>query len=343
MSLGGRGTQSARNGQAQPRGRRVLLRHVFVYAVMRMAFFLLALPPLGSARRIGARLGDLIRLVDRRHRRITETQVAERLGLGPEETRDFVKRNFRHYGMLVAEVCQSTRMSLDGIRRLIDEDSLAEMRKTVGSLLAEGRGLIIISAHYGNWEWSILTSAWCGYRGAAMARRVDNPLVDAYFRRQRERAAMRIIDKGDGYRAALRILAANDCVAVLSDQDSGKRAMLASFLGKPASTITIPAEMAMRTGAPMLVSLLRRIPERNGASFCMRLSRPIRANPGAEPNAEARRLVEAMNAGIEAIIREDPVQWFWAHRRWKNQDVQEKNFRSARSDPVPNGADAGGE
>lgn len=306
-------------------------RHIAEHVAVQAMMFVLARLPFRMSLWLGRRFGDIIRVFDRRHRVRAERQSAEILGLSEAEARRFAVENFRQYGMLLAELGLSTRMSWERMRAYLDKDSVEECRKRFESLLAEGHGLIFISAHYGNWEWSILFPGYWGFKGGAIARPMDNLYIDNFLVRNREKSGMHIYYKGRGFRSALRALRANGTVGILADQDAGRQAMLIPFLGKPASTTTIPIEMSMRTGAPMVVALLRRNRGKTGPHFIARVSEPIRPNPDAEPNAEARRLAKAMNDGLEKVIMEDPVQWFWIHRRWKTQDVREKDY-SAKCD-----------
>ena len=292
------------------------LRQAVEYHCARTAVFLLSLFPLGAALWIGRRLGDLWRLIDARHRRTAEAQAAERLGLSPGEARKFVRRNFRNYGMSLAEFARLTRMRADDFRRYID---LAEFADFCRGLLAEGKGVVFITAHFGNWEWCNSTATTLGFTGGSIARPLDSPRLNEYVRSIRERNGLRILDKQGAIRKALGALRNNELVGILIDQDAGRNGLMSPFLGKPASTITIPVELAMRTGSPMIVVALKRGGE-NGRLFTLLYGRePIRPDPEAEPEAETRRMVDALNAELGKLILEAPDQWFWIHRRWKSE------------------------
>ncbi len=260
------------------------LHAVECHAARALAFGL-AMLPLGAAAWTGRRLGDIARLADRRHRERAREQAAERLGISGRELDAFVKANFHSYGMTLAEFAHLTRMKAGDIRRHVElcgfEERVAELR--------------------------------------SIARPLDNPGLNDFVRSVRERTGMGVFDKEGAIRRALAALRANDCVCVLLDQDAGRRGLMSPFLGRPASTVTIPIELAVRTGCPMLLAGMRR----NGSGTRFTLlqdGKTYRANPdAADAKAEVRRLTDDLNAGLSAMIMQAPEQWFWIHRRWKNE------------------------
>jgi KDO2-lipid IV(A) lauroyltransferase len=291
------------------------LRLAAEYGMTRILVFLLAPLPLGVAHWVGRRFGDCIRILDRNHRERAERQVADRLGLPPAEAREFVRRNFRNYGMALAEFAKLSRMNREDLAALFNLDGFDDL---CARLLAEGRGLIFITAHFGNWEWFNSLASTLGLTGGSIARPLDNPRVNEFVRSIRERNGLRIFDKAGAIRKALGALRDGNVVGVLIDQDAGSHGMMSPFLGKPASTITIPVELAIRTGAPMIVTVLKR--EKTGGRFTILFNpEPHRPTPGADPDAETRRLLDAVNADLGELIMREPDQWFWIHRRWKTE------------------------
>ena len=290
-------------------------RHAAEYYAARAVVAGLAALPIGAAAWVGRRLGDLLRIVDKRHRERAYEQVADRLGISGPELDAFVKANFRSYGMVLAEFARLSRMQPEDFYRYIDR--LDEFSEYVAQLRSEGKGLILVTAHFGNWEWSNSCARPLGVTGGSIARPLDNPRVNEFVRSIRERNGMRIFDKAGAIRKALGSLKDNNLVGVLIDQDAGHNGMMSPFLGKPASTITVPVELAIRVGSPMIVVGLRR--GGGGKRFTMLFSpEPLRPNPEADPKEETRRLTDALNAGLGDMIRQAPEQWFWIHRRWKS-------------------------
>ncbi len=286
-----------------------------VTAALRVFVFFASLLPLGPGRWLGRRLGDLIRILDRRHRRRVEEQVADRLGLGTAEVHAFARRNFQGYGMTLIEFAKLYRMRQDDFRKHVDYGGFEEM---VRSLIAEGRGVLFVTGHYGNWEWCNSNARAIGLTGGSIARPLDNESLNEFVRSIRERNGLTILDKRGAIRKAWALLRENKVVGVLIDQDAGPKGMMSPFLGRAASTISIPVELAIRTGSPMITVVLRRNlsgPKAFTTVFSREVRRP---DPAADPEAETRRLVDVLNDDLGKLIMQAPDQWFWIHRRWKS-------------------------
>jgi len=221
--------------------------------------------------------------------------------------------------MILAEFARLGRMEAEDFHRYVD---VKPFRKRIQELRAEGKGLIFITMHFGNWEWCNSLAGILGIEGGSIARPLDNPRVNEMVRGMREKTGLPILDKQGAIRKALAAIRENKTVGILIDQDAGRGGMMSPFLGKPASTLTIPVELAIRTGCPMVVAAMRR-----GGSdkrFTMLFEeQEYRADPEADPKAETRRLLDAVNAGLSRLIMQAPEQWFWIHRRWKSVGERE--------------------
>ncbi len=296
------------------------IRDIGEYAGARALVWGFAALPRGASIWLGERLGDLWRALAKRRRIQAEKQVRDRLGLGEEEAEQFIRRNFRHYGNALAEFSWLSRMVPEDFRALVDFE---DFEKKAAELRAEGKGVVFITAHFGNWEWFNSLAAITRMEGGSIARPLENARLNEFIRSIRERNGLRIFDKKGAIRKALRALNDNNVVGVLIDQDAGKGGVMSPFLGSPASTITVPVELAIRTGAPILVAVLKRLPPGSPKRFQMRFSpHALRAENADDSAAEARRLVDFANRELGDLIREAPEQWFWIHRRWKTQPPQ---------------------
>ena len=290
-------------------------RQVLEYYCARALMEALARLPLPLAVWLGRRLGGIWRHLDRRRRRTVEIQASEVLGLSPGDARRFAKRNFGNHGATLAEFSRLTRLTRDDFSRYVD---FAGFDILCRRLLDKGRGVVFVTAHFGNWEWFNSLASSLGVSGGSIARPLDNQRLNAFVKGIRERNGLSIFDKQGAMRQALRTLRDNRVVGVLLDQDAGGRGLMSPFLGRPASTLTVPVELAMRSGAPMVAAALRRN-DGPGRRFVVRFNpSPHQPDPGADPELEVDRVVHALNRDLSALILEAPEQWFWIHRRWKS-------------------------
>ncbi|MEO7092057.1 MAG: lysophospholipid acyltransferase family protein [Polyangiales bacterium] len=187
---------------------------------------------------------------------------------------------------------------------------------------ALGRGVIVATAHTGNWD---LTACACAERVAPakltiVTKRLRAKGLDAFWQETRRARGIDLVTHDEGIVPAIRErLARGHAVALLVDQDPERTTSVvaAEFLGAMALHDALPATMSARTGAPIVVAFARREGD-DGARHVVEvvdvLFPPPR--PSAAWIAETTRLVAAH---LDAFVRRDPASWLWLHRRWKTQ------------------------
>lgn len=296
--------------------KRGALRNYGEYAAVRAGAFVANMLPFSWAVGLGSATGRLLHALMGKRRELAVRQAMDRLGLDEPAARRLVGENFRHYGKVAVELCRLAAISDGEYDRRTEYAGILELSR---KLLEEKKGLILITGHHGNWEWSNAWTTANGLSGGCIARPLDNPLLDGWLRKVRERRGLRVIDKAGALRATLKVLRNNGIMGILIDQDAGPRGMMSPFLGKPASTETLPVELAVRLGTPIVVTAAVREPG-SASAFAMRhFPEAIRARPGADPAEETVRLTNLLNDCLGTLVREAPEQWFWVHRRWKTR------------------------
>jgi KDO2-lipid IV(A) lauroyltransferase len=180
-----------------------------------------------------------------------------------------------------------------------------------GHLLAAreaGRGAVLVSAHYGNWEAARIAALRLGCETGIIYRAFNNRYLDRFTLDLIPVAGRPVLQKGrQGMRQLVRHVGRGGFVMVLVDQRT-TGAPLIDFLGRPAETATAPAELALKTGAAL-------IPVRATRNAAAR-----RFDVSFEPpvtGSDARAMMAEVNRRIGAWVEERPEQWFWFHRRWR--------------------------
>jgi KDO2-lipid IV(A) lauroyltransferase len=189
-------------------------------------------------------------------------------------------------------------------------------REHFDQALKNGKGALLISSHFGNWELYAAAVANYGYPISMVVYEQNNRLSDKLMNDIRRLKKLGVIYKQNAPRAILKELSRNHFVAIVIDQDAGQDGLFVDFMGRPASTAKGPAVFAIRTGAPLLVGVIVRGEVGRHTGF---VEPPIYANAENDKDAEIKRLTARMTEITEKYVRKYPDHWYWVHRRWKTQ------------------------
>jgi KDO2-lipid IV(A) lauroyltransferase len=176
--------------------------------------------------------------------------------------------------------------------------------------------LVLVTAHFGNWEIMGLAGTARGYALASVAKPIRNPLVDRMLARLRTRTGQQIVPVRGAAKELLRVLKAKGKVALVLDQDTRPEegGVFVEFFGVPAPMSSAAAHLALRVRAPIVPIFCRMRPD--GTYVCY-ARQPLGGDEPAE--ADPLRLTQAIARTFEAEIRSDPGQWLWMYKRWKRR------------------------
>ncbi len=285
------------------------LRHAAEYAAYLPFAGLLRLLPHPASRRLGAALGGLAGLIDRRRRRIADENLSAVFPeLSAGERRRIVRACFRQFGASACDALSAQRFSAEELLARVERRGWEHF----AAAAAAGRGTIVLGAHFGNWEVVSPTIALTVGTMAIVGRRADNPRFDRAMQAVRVRFGNRSLDKRGAVRAMFRELAEGGRLGLLVDQRVHRdEAIEVPFLGRPALTSPIVARLSGRTGAPVVPVFGEHLP---AGRYRLEALPPLTVAPGEDDVAFTRRCL----APLEERIRARPELWLWLHRRWKS-------------------------
>jgi KDO2-lipid IV(A) lauroyltransferase len=178
------------------------------------------------------------------------------------------------------------------------------------------RGLMFLSGHFANWEMMPIIAHQVGYDGATVVRPPNNPYVARYIERQRGLAGPPTqIAKQNAARRMLALLKAGKVLYMLVDQKNNE-GVPASFFGRDAMTTPAPAAFALKLDVPMVFAVNKRL---GGARFHVTVHPGPDFTPSGDEAKDIQGLTEIITSRIEELVREDPGQWLWIHRRWPRE------------------------
>lgn len=180
----------------------------------------------------------------------------------------------------------------------------------------EGRGVLIATAHLGNWELSAFAHALMTEPMTIMVRPLDNPLIDRLVATRRGLSGNGLIDKRGAARAVLKALKNNEAVGILIDQNTSlSEGIFVDFFGKPACASSAFVKFAHHSGAAVIPGFA--LWNESAKRYT------IRFYPRIPMSGDIREDTQRIQSGLERIIRESPEQWLWIHRRWKTRPLGE--------------------
>ncbi|MFL5356057.1 lysophospholipid acyltransferase family protein [Archangium sp.] len=290
------------------------LKRFLRYLLVRAALAIVSALPLGLARGLGAGFGRFAFAVAGGERRKALKSLARAFPEKSDAQRhELARASFRHLGMAAFEVGATASMDrqLERLVRWEDED-----RRVLDAALARGKGVVFISGHVGNWELLARRVARAGYPSQSIAKETTDPRLTALVEQFRARGGVRSIWRGQegAARAMLRALKAGEILGLLIDQDTKVQSVFVPFFGELAATPRAAADLALRTGAAVVVGFCQR--EGEGYRLWME---EVPWQAGGDREADAVALTAALSLRIEAAIRRAPEQWVWMHQRWKTR------------------------
>ncbi len=278
-------------------------------------FKLLLWLPEGAAYAVGEGGARLAYRLDQRHRRITLENLTRALPeIGRSEALEGLARAvFLNLGRTAVDVARAGRLlrtagpaafQIDGLERLLEAR-------------ARGKGVLLLTAHFGPWELLPLSAALHYEPIHVVARPMDNPWLDDWMTALRERGGNHVIRKRDAVQAVLQVLRHGETVGILIDQHVSEReGVVVRFFGRPASAMVAPALLALRSGAAVFpVGIARK----SRGAYRVEIRPEVDIQRSRDVKTDLVVNTARFTAAIEAIVRQRPDHWFWVHRRWKTQ------------------------
>lgn len=264
--------------------------------------------------RFGRGIGRVAYLLLKKDRGIVEKQLAMVFPESSEtERKAWASQCFLHFGQLLGELFGMDQITADADQRIsiVGEEYVQEG-------LERGKGIIVLGAHLGNWEVLSASFAKSKIPIKAAVKPLYDERLNQFFTQMREKGGIQLIERGKpkAARAILECFKNNEVFFVLMDQDTDVSSMFVPFFGTPAQTPIAASHLALKTDAMVLSGIAVRRPH---GKFEVKLSKVGHFGKKKFEQEDLFRVTQQFNQEMERVIRNDPEQWAWFHRRWKHK------------------------
>ncbi len=289
----------------------VRLAHRVEYVALRLLERVACALSPGAAVALGRGLGHLALLLGVRARVARQNLARAFPEKSPGERAVIAREAYAQAGMTIVEHLRYPLLRVADLDRIAPSvrglEHIAEAR-------ARGRGAVLLTGHFGAFELVGAVAVRAGNPMSFLVRGQSNPLVDRLMAAHRSALGVGVLGHGHGVRDALRMLRRGGCVALVADQDAGRDGVFVEFFGVATSTPPGPAEFCVRTGAPLVLGFMRRLP---GGGYEGEIFPAVELPRTGDHAADVRALTQFHSRALEGWIRAWPEQWLWTHRRWK--------------------------
>lgn len=269
---------------------------------------ILCLLPYGVLIGMGKRLGALYFRLAKRLRERAISQMMCGLSISEAEAIPVIERLFYKVALTTLEFFYLPKISPENIGQYVAIEGLQHLDHA----LEKGKGAILLTAHFGNWELCAVTLSMLGYPMTGIGKQQPNEGITTLLTEYRTRFGGEVYYKGAAVRHVMKALKENKLVYIVSDQDGGKDGIFIDFLNKPASTPAGPAAFARKCAAPVIPVFIRRA----GAKHILVIDPPLELQETDDMETDIRLNLTTMTRRVEEQIRKYPDEWLWFQKRW---------------------------
>lgn len=284
------------------------------YYALKFISKIICLLPWSVAVGLGNLLGALtLKITPAWRLEMATANVQECLGLGPEESKKIAEQSLTKFGRMIIEVLRFPLLTAETIKTKVKVEGRENVEKAYG----EGRGVIIATAHFGNWELLGATIGLHGYPIMSIARKQNNGGVDKFINEYRELVGQKIAyNRGENEVLALsRMLKEKKLLGILYDQDTNDVGVRLKLFGKEVITPAGPAVFSRMFKAPILPVFMHFDAD---GSYRAKIYPPLYAPKTRDKEQDLFVVTEKLIRILEDEIRQNPPMWFWVHDRWKD-------------------------
>ncbi len=218
---------------------------------------------------------------------------------------------YKSFAVSLVEILYMPSLTPEHMKKMVD----CPNKELIVKSYNEGKGVILLSAHFGNWEYvAASVSLQIGIPFSVIVKPQSNPYVNNWMNRVRTQYINKVVPLGISIRNVYKELSSKNIVAMVADQRGPAEGLRVKFFGRDSAVYSGPAMLALKTSAPIIFGVAIRQAD---YSYEIVLQKIDQSNLPDDEEGKVRGLSQRHISFLESIIRQHPEQWFWMHKRWK--------------------------
>ena len=288
------------------------------YKIFKFISWLLCQLPHGMLLWFGKYMGLLYYYLAKRQRQRAVAQMRASMGNSKAEAEALIRQSFINIGRNFLEVMYMPNLTAENFEAYMEIHHMERMK----AALAEGHGVVILTAHIGNWEWLSAALTFSGLPLTAIVKPQPNEQHTRLLNEFREMVGVEVFSRGTSeLLGATRALKQGKCLGFLVDQDGGPGGAFIDFLGKEASTPMGAAVFSKKFLSPVVPAFILRKPD---GKHKVIIGEPLRYEDHGDANKDLFDFTVRMTRIVEKLILENPSQWLWFQKRWNTPPAEKK-------------------
>ena len=280
----------------------------------RFTLFVLSILPITLSLWLGRLMGNILYLLSVKQRRTAYSQLkaAYSYKRSPKDLRGILRRSYQNLGMMLAEIAKFPKLDDSYVDKYIKIYGLDNPKEAI----RKDRGVIFLTAHFGNWELSAQVAAIKGYPMKVLARQQKHSRLDNLLNCYRNSGKCKVIKRGFGIKDILRSLKYGDILGMLADQTVAKGDVVVDFLGRKIYIPTGPVAIGRKTKSAVLPSFIMRD---KGPYHRLYIGKPLEYYEDKDSKLlSPQEVLQAFYDKLSNYIDNNPEQWLWIQRRKKS-------------------------
>lgn len=291
------------------------MKDIFYGAIFYTFKFFIWITPNRAMDYIAKGLAALICAIDKKHKKIASVnlELAYKDTLSNEKKKKIIKATYVNLIYLLIDFIKNQGISRDELLAKVTFHNSEIITNAINS----GSKIILMTAHYGNWELLPLSIAAKFGPLTGVGRKLESEVMDKILSKNRQQFNIEMLDKKGAMRDMISVLRNNRMLGLLVDQNTSENeGILVDFFGKPVRHTPSAAILARRFDALIIPAFITTREQRH---YEITFYEPIVTKKSEDKERDIFESVQKQAKMTEEIIRKKPEEWFWLHKRWKNK------------------------